>query len=282
MSENVLSAIRARYNTLSLAQQRVADYVLQNAGLVMTSSLADLADACAVSEPTVIRFLRKLDCESYQVFRVGIARELALDKPEAIYEELSSRDAPADIVSTVLASTARAIEDAGEIIDPASLSVLRDRAAEARRIFIIGMGASAAPAFDLRHKLLKLGMDADFSHDPHMINIMCGNLNERDLLVAFSHSGESRETLDGVRIAKANGCFAAAVTSYGRSSLAMLADCLLLSSSRETRYRSDAMTSRIIQMTIIDMIYLSLALKIGDSARRSIDRSRLAVAKNKT
>ena len=93
---------------------------------------------------------------------------------------------------------------------------------------------------------------------------------------------ESREALDGARIAKSGGCPVAAITSYGRSSLALLADRVVLSSSRETRYRSDAMTSRIIQMTIIDMIYLSLAISMGSSALESIDRSRVAVAKNKT
>lgn len=282
MSENVLSTIRAKYNTLSAAQRTVADFVLENAERVMTSSLGDLADSCGVSEPTVIRFLRKLECDSYQVFRVNIARELASNKPDPIYEEVGREDDVTDIADKVLASTARSIEDAAEIIDCGELAATRDLISKARRILIIGMGASAAPAFDLHHRLSKLGLDAAFSHDPHMINIMCGNLTPSDLLVVISHSGESREALDGAKIAKAGGCPIAAITSYGRSSLALMSDRVLLSSSRETRYRSDAMTSRIIQMTIIDMIYISLAISLGDDALVSIDRSRVAVAKNKT
>ncbi len=282
MSANVLSTIRAKYNTLSAAQRTVADYVLGNAESVMTSSLGDLADACSVSEPTVIRFLRKLDCDSYQVFRVNIARELASGKPDPIYEEVGREDKAADIVDKVLASTARSIEDAAEVIDRDALAAVRDLITRSRRILIIGMGASAAPAYDLHHKLIKLGLDAAFSHDPHMINIMSGNLKKGDLLVVFSHSGESREVLDGARIAKKGGASLAAITSYGRSSLALLSDSVLLSSSRETSYRSDAMTSRIIQMTIIDMIYIALAIELGDEGLELINRSRVAVAKNKT
>ena len=282
MSANVLSTIRAKYNTLSAAQRIVADYVLDNAERVMTSSLGDLADACSVSEPTVIRFLRKLDCDSYQVFRVNIARELASGKPDPIYEEVGRDDKAADIVDKVLASTARSIEDAAEVIDRDALAATRDLITRSRRILIIGMGASAAPAYDLHHKLIKLGLDAVFSHDPHMIHIMSGNLKKGDLLVVFSHSGESREVLDSARIAKKGGASLAAITSYGRSSLALLSDSVLLSSSRETSYRSDAMTSRIIQMTIIDMIYIALAIELGDEGLELINRSRVAVAKNKT
>ena len=115
-----------------------------------------------------------------------------------------------------------------------------------------------------------------------MINIRCSILKEGALLIAFSHSGESREILDGVRCAKAAGAAVAAVTSYPKSSLATAADALLLSSSQEMQYRSDSMISRIIQMTIIDMIYVRCALKMGGSAHEFINRSRLAVAKNKT
>lgn len=282
MSANVLSTIRAKYNTLSAAQRTVADYVLGNAERVMTSSLGELAGACSVSEPTVIRFLRKLDCDSYQVFRVNIARELASGKPDPIYEEVGRGDGAAEIAEKVLASTARSIADAAEVIDRDELAAVRDAIIGAGKILIVGMGASAAPAYDLHHKLIKLGLNAEFSHDPHMINILCGNLKSGDLLVVFSHSGESREVLDAARIARSAGCPLAAITSYGRSSLALLCDHVLLSSSRETRYRSDAMTSRIIQMTIIDMIYISLAISMGDDALESIDRSRVAVAKNKT
>lgn len=88
--------------------------------------------------------------------------------------------------------------------------------------------------------------------------------------------------LDGVRIARSLECPVLAVTSYARSSLAVNATCILLSSSPETRYRSDAMTPRIIQMTIIDMIYITLALRMGESALYRINRSRVAVARNKT
>jgi len=42
------------------------------------------------------------------------------------------------------------------------------------------------------------------------------------------------------------------------------------------------MTSRIIQLVIIDILYVLLSVKKGNEAIASIQKSRLAVAKNKT
>jgi DNA-binding MurR/RpiR family transcriptional regulator len=199
-----------------------------------------------------------------------------------IYDEVRNSDSVGQIIGKVIASTARSVEDSREIIDSAAVESIRDAILKAERIVVTGIGASSAIAFDLSHKLLKLGLNATFSHDPHMINIMCGNLTRKDLLITFSHSGESREMLDAVKLASKSSCPIAAVTSYPRSSLALFATWVVLSSSKETQYRSDTLTSRIIQICVIDMLYISLAVKMGKPALDSINRSRVAVAKNKT
>lgn len=124
MDNHLLGRIRARYNTFSSSQQQVADYVLSHADTVMMSSLSDFAKACGVSEPTIMRFLRKLDCDSYQVFRVGIAQELAHGSAENIYEEVSEEDTQAMIRDKVIHHTVRSLEDAKEIIDAAALDHL--------------------------------------------------------------------------------------------------------------------------------------------------------------
>lgn len=286
-NSNAFALIRSRYNTLSASQRAVADYVLNNAESVMTKSLSDLAAACSVSEPTVMRFLHKLDYESYQVFRVNIAQELtradvASGGSLPIYDEVQTSDGIPEIIEKVVLSTAQSITDSREIIVPAALEGIRDAILCAKHIVVTGIGASSAIAFDLHHKLLKLGLSTSFSHDPHMINIMCGNLTEKDLLITFSHSGESREMLDAVKLASDRSCKVAAITSYPRSSLALSSDWVVLSSSKETKYRSDTLTSRIIQICVTDMLYISLALKMGKPALESINRSRVAVAKNKT
>lgn len=283
MRTGLLALIRTKYNTLSQAQQAVADYVLANPAAVIMSTLSDIASLANVSETTIIRFLHKLNYSSYQVFRVKIAQEISTGKTDGIYDEVTEGDSVPNVVDKVIQSTARAIQDSEQIIDPEQIEILVNNLLHARHILIIGMGSSAAQAYDMCHKLLKLDIPCcTYSHDPHLINIRAANMAEKDLLIIFSHSGESREVLDGARFAAANGCTVAAITSYPRSTLSSMSDIVILSSSRETNFHSDAMISRIIQLSIIDMIYIALVLKIGKKALKDINQSRIAVAGNKT
>jgi len=281
LDTSVFSLIRARYNTLSPDQGRIADYVLQNPKLVMLGSLADVAAACKVSETTIIRFLRKLDYSSYQVFKVNIAQELSSSKTSAVYEEVSVDDDTELIMKKVVQSTVRSITDSQQVIKPADIDKVIGMLMNARKVLIVGVGASAAIANDFYHKMLKVGLNAVVCNDPHLMNIISMGLTKDDLIVAFSHSGESREILSAVTLAKEQSCPVAAVTSFPKSRLSGLADAVILSSSLETQLRSDAMTSRIIQLVIIDILHISLVVRLGSKAEENVRKSRLAVALNK-
>lgn len=282
MEGSVFALIRTKYNILSPTQKEVADYVLNHPQEVILFSLNELAAACRISETTVVRFLHKLGYDSYQVFRVRMAQELSGETSNVAYGEVSPEDSVDDIMNKVIQSTLRSISDSREMINPEAVEELTRLILGAGRIVVIGVGASAVIAQDSYHKLTKLGISAVCCSDPHLINIISGQLSKGELLLAFSHSGESREILDGVVFAREGGGSVAAITSYPRSTLARESDCVLLSSSLETRFRSDAMSSRIIQLVIIDILYVNLAVRMQEKAAHSIEKSRLAVAKNKT
>ncbi len=281
-NRNVLVLIRTNYNILSTSQKKVADYVLANPELVMTTSLVDLAEGGNVSEPTVFRFLRKLGYDSYQVFRVDLAQTLAEGKDDNFYSEINEQDDAGEIRDKVLAFTANCFNDGKQIISAESLKTAANMIEKSEHIVTIGVGASYCMAYDLYHKLMRLGISSQVTNDTHMMNILCSRLTENDMLICFSHSGESREILEALRIAKKGGAGTVAVTSYKNSTATVLADCSILSSSYETHYRADSMTSRILQLGIIDMLYILLVLHDRDKRQAEINRSRLAVARNKT
>ena len=281
-NKDVLALIRTNYCILSDSQKRVADYVAANAELVMTTSLVDLAEGSNVSEPTVFRFLRKLGYDSYQVFRVDLAQTLAEGKDDNFYSEIDELDDARCIRDKVLTSTASCFDDGRHIISAESLERAADRIEKSRHIVTVGVGASFCMAYDMYHKLMRLGISSQVTNDTHMMNILCSRLTADDMLICFSHSGESREVLDALRIAQQGGAYTVAITSYKNSTATVLADCCILSSSHETHYRADSMTSRILQLGIIDMLYILLVLHDRDKRQAEINKSRLAVARNKT
>lgn len=278
---NLFSQIRTRYHVLSPAQKHIADFVLNHSEQVILCSLGDLAEKCDTSETTILRFLRKLGFDSYQVFRVKIAQDLSNNSTQAIYEEIHNTDTPEQIRQKVILSTVDSIQDLNNLISDEMLEQVAGMMIDARKILFCGVGASGVIAIDAFHKFFRLGFDGFYYNDTHFMNIACAHADEDTLVVVISHSGESRDILEAASLAKENAAKVVVLTSYIHSSAAKFADVVLLSSSNETKYRSDAMVSRILQLVIVDILYVNVVLKLGNKGIDSINKSRLAVAKKK-
>lgn len=282
MHHAIFAGIRTNYHRLSAPQKNVADYILEHREEIIRKTLAETARACQVSEPTVLRFLRKIDYTSYQIFRIDLARELAGSPSEINYDNIRIDDSVHDIKQKIAQATAQAVLDSATGLNTESLDECIRLILQARCILVIGVGSSGAIALDLYHKLIKLGRLAIIERDPHMMNIMITNLDANDLVIAISHSGESQEILDVTTSAVSHKVPVAAVTSYQQSSLAQSAQVVLNSSTQETALRPDAMTSRIIQLLVIDILFVSILTSLGQTALDKVHSSRLAVARHKT
>ena len=279
--QSLFTDIRTKYNTLSPTQKQVADFILNNSEQVILLSITDLAEKCNTSETTVVRFLHKLGFKSYQVFRVRMAQEITEQSVQGIYEEITKEDSPEQIREKVILSTVNSLQDLNQLIDGKVLEQVADLIINSEKIIICGLGASGAVAMDAFHKLLRLGINVVAFTDNHLMSIACANATKNTAVLVITHSGESRDILEAVGLAQESQAHIIALTSYRHSSVTKVADCVLLSSSNETKFRSDAMTSRILQMVIIDMLYVSIVLKLGRSAVRCVNKSRLAVAAKK-
>ena len=281
MPNGVLATIRTKYHTLSSVQKVIADYIFAHISEIFLLPISELAAKCDTSETTVMRFLRKLDFDSYQVFRVNIAQEIPHEHLESIYGEIDRGDAIELLMEKVIVSTARSIKDLQQMITSEDIKKAAALMKSARAINFIGIGSSSFIAFDAYHKFLRLGMQVMASADAHLMCIMASQTTDRDLVIAVSHSGESRDILDCVKLAKKNNASVIAFTSYRNSSITKYSDVVLLSSANETKYRSDALVSRILQLVIIDILYVAIVLEMGPAAVERINRSRLAVAGKK-
>lgn len=279
--QSLFTDIRTKYNTLSPTQKQVANFILNNSEQVILLSITDLAEKCNTSETTVVRFLHKLGFKSYQVFRVRMAQEITEQSVQGVYEEITKEDSAEQIREKVILSTANSLQDLNKIIDGEVLERVIDLMISSEKILICGLGASGAVAMDAFHKFLRLGLNVSAFTDNHLMSIGCAHATPNTTVLAITHSGESRDILEAVGLAQEAHAHIVAFTSYQHSSVTKLAECVLLSSSNETKFRSDAMTSRILQLVIIDMLYVSIVLKLGRSAVRSVNKSRLAVAAKK-
>lgn len=280
--DEILTNIRTKYNTLSKTQKVIADFILKNATRIPMFSITELAKACNTSETTVMRFLKKLNYNSYQVFRVKIAQATTEEPSTSINDDLNPHDDPETIKQKIIGHTLSAINDINVLLPSSILERAITMIRSAKRIMIYGVGASGAIALDAYHKFSSIGLDVRSYPDPHLMNTTCTQANSNDLMLAISHTGESLEVNHAVQIAKENGAKIIGLTSFSNSTLAKLSDLYLLSSTNDNKYRSEAMASRIVQLTIVDILYTATFMQDEKHYYKALNASRIAVSKNKT
>ncbi|RCV51691.1 MurR/RpiR family transcriptional regulator [Marinitenerispora sediminis] len=274
--------IRALMPSLAPAEQRVAQRIVDDPEGVAASSITQLAEDCATSEATVIRFCRTIDFSGYRELRLTLATEAG----QARGARESAREAPGDIspddtlvtvVEKIAYADARAVEDTGAQLDVDVLHDVIEVLSTARRIEIYGVGASAFVAADFQQKLHRIGLASYAWSDTHVMLTSAALLDERDVAIGVSHSGATIDTMDALAEARRHGARTVAITNFLRSPITETADLVLTTAARETTFRSGATASRLAQLTVIDCVFVGLAqLRYADS-RRALETTYQAV-----
>jgi len=227
-----------------------------------------------------VKFYKKLNLKSFQQFKVLLAQSISKAPLEIVYEDVSDEDDTRTITEKIFKATVRAILDTLDTIDTESVEKAVNLFKNATRIVFIGFAASAAVAFDAFHKFTRLGKNCLFANDDHIIATILAVANPSDLLVAVSHTGETKSIVNFAKKAHEIGMQVVAITGNKKSSLAKVADVVLVTNTKETRIRTDAMTSRIVQLVILDTIYTLLVAR-DPKLIEYLNKSRLAVSELK-
>jgi DNA-binding MurR/RpiR family transcriptional regulator len=267
----LLEHIRMQTAGLSPAEQRVSRQVLSSPGEVLELSVTELAARSETSVGTVMRFCSRLGFRGYQDLKLKLARTV-IPEADSLADEVTEADSDAAVVTKVLASSATAIAHASDLVDTHAFSAIVDGLVTAEKVVFAAVGTSAPLASDISYRLTSLGINASFVPDPHVQHVTARMLGARDLCFAISHTGSTQETLAVMRTAAETGATTAALTSFTSSPLTEIVQHRLVAGSRETSYRIEAMTSRLVHLAILDALHVATVLR-RPGAREALDAS---------
>lgn len=265
---DVLVRIRGAVPGLQPAEQRVAATVLDDPAAAAQLSINALATGSDTSTATVMRFCRAVGVGSYPRLRLALAaaaaRENALEPPAG--GGIDVHDTLAQVVSKIIYNEARALEETGAHLDIDVLRAGVEAVAGARRIDIIGVGASGFVGQDLHQKLHRIGLLAFVWTDAHAALTAAALLGPSDVAIGISHSGTTADVVDPLRLAAGRGATTLALTNFAGSPITRDADLVLTTAVREMPLRSGATASRIAQLAVVDCLFVGVAQLSYDAA----------------
>lgn len=270
-----LLKIRSLYNSFTKKEKKIADYVLNNSNVIYMS-ITELAEACDVGETTIIRFCRKLGTKGYQEFKLVLAREM-VSPEEDVHQNIGPLDDLESIIKKTTQANISAIEDTVKVVSSDELDKAINAILNADKVDIYGVGASAFTAGDAKYKLMRIGINAEAIGDPHIQCMSTVNLTPKSVAMGISFSGSTKDTVDSLTLAKKAGAFTIAITNYEKSPITKVADAVLLTSAKETPLRSGALTSKIAQLHIIDILYTCIAIKKKEKSYEMLNKTAEAV-----
>lgn len=269
---SMLALIRHSSKTMPPTARRIATFIEGHAQEVIRMSVTEVAEQTDSSEGSVVGVCRRLGIGGFQELKLLLARDL-VDPVRLIQEDLSETDTVADVCEHVFSAHIASLQDTRGLLDTGSLLRAVEVLRAARRIEVYGIGSSAPVAEDLGYRLLRLGREVKVVTDSHIQAVSAAMADPDTAVVTVSHSGSTVETVLATRLAREAGARTIGITRMGTSPLARHCEIILYTIANETRYRPEAMSSRVAQLAIIDTLVSCCALS---DAQRSIARLELS------
>jgi RpiR family carbohydrate utilization transcriptional regulator len=271
-----VSAILARIHmmrpTLGPAVQRIADFIVQHPQDVVHMSVSEVAERTNASEGSVVGLCKSLGASGFQQLKIVLAQEI-VQPVQLIHEDLEPGDKASKVMAKIFHSDVQTLLDTQATLSAAAVEKAVKLIRAAKRIEIYGIGSAATIAEDAHYRMLRIGLNAKAVVDSHVQAISASLTGPDVAVVTVTHSGSTHETVTATRLAKEAGAKTIVITNFGKSPIQEFSDVLLLTMARETNFRTEAMTSRLAQLAIIDVLIACLALADYDRSVRVLRKT---------
>jgi|SRR4051794_7408113 RpiR family transcriptional regulator, carbohydrate utilization regulator len=250
--------INAAMSRLRDSEKKIIEFIEQNQDEIIHLSITEVAERSETSEASVVRLCKRLGYKGFQDLKINLAKEVIAPEKQ-IHEVIEKGDDVVMIKKKVFQSNIQALYDSIEVCNDEELRKAVDAISNARFIEFYGTGGSGTVALDAHHKLLKLGIKS-FAYNDTILQAMSASvLTNQDVVIGISHTGSNTDVLAALKLAKEAGATIICITNSSKSPITKISDIILQTASNETLFRTDAISSRIAQLTIIDILVASVA-----------------------
>ena len=264
MNSGILK-INEYYKTFTKKEKKLADFLLKNINEASVLTISELSKKSGVSCSTINRFAITLGYKGFKEFIRDMYHEAnSLPIQENVYEINHENPLNMDIdtvIKVVCNLNIESIRNSLMMIEETKVLKAIEAIHKAPRVVVYALSGSVAPALDLKFKFQRLGINCEVYDNPHSLILSATTLKSKDVVIALSYTGETKEILDALKYVKENGAKIIGITMVGNNSLSKICDICIEHSSVDKGLRTYSTRSRVVQENIIDILYIGLCTK---------------------
>lgn len=267
--------------SFSDTEKKIANYLEELGTEVVNKTLANLANETGISEGSFYKFVKKLGFDGFQHFKISIASSTTpVEEPKYMtpFSDITKEDSPYVIGQKVLSSTEKALSNLLLFIEEEDIVSALNLINKSDTLHFFGQGASSILAYDTYHKFHRSHYRCNYIGDYHMQLSYSTKLGPNDCVFLFSHSGKTIETIEVAKILRENNAKIITLTGNPHSELVNLSNSSLIIYSEESIFRSEALTAKMLYLTLIDILYVNIMYKEEEKNTKSLDKIRKAIS----
>lgn len=272
---SILLKIQDDFVKLSNANKKIAKFIINSPNKFATLSGNELSKQIDVSPASITRFCTLFGFANFFDLKIALSKEITTLES---FLDTTNQD---DLAKQILNHTSLALSETYKNISSDSMQKAASLLNNANRILCMGIGASDLVAQDLTQKLLRLEKNVTSFTDPDLRKVALLQFEPTDVFVGVSYSGEKEETCVLAELAKKRNIKIISITKNDENRLANLADVPLKVIAYEKMYRSSAVSSRIAQLYIVDVLFYTYGFYYQEKHFEKFRRTYEVVNQNK-
>lgn len=278
---DVFDRISTLYNSFTKSEKRLADYILKERDQIMFMSITELAEKSKVGESGIFRFCKNLGLKGYQEFKISVAQSINSEENDTtrnIDTEILLNDSLEVLAGKVKQTNISALDQTYNLLDYEDLDKAVDKIIAAERIRFFGIGSSLITAMEGQNKFLRVTNKAEVIIDSHFQVMTAAQMNEREVAIIISYSGQTKDSIEVARMAKESGAFVIAITRFSKSPMTAYADVTLLCGANEGPLQGGSLSAKISQLYLLDVLYFEYFKKTFEESKENKEKTARAVA----
>ncbi|NCC79770.1 MAG: MurR/RpiR family transcriptional regulator [Clostridia bacterium] len=278
---DIFDRISTLYNSFTKSEKRLADYILKERDQIMFMSITELAEKSKVGESGIFRFCKNLSLKGYQEFKISVAQSLNSEENDTtrnIDTEILLNDSLDVLAGKVKQTNISALDQTYNLLDYKDLDLAVEKIIAAERIRFFGIGSSLITAMEGQNKFLRVTNKAEVIIDSHFQVMTAAQMNEREVAIIISYSGQTKDSIEVARMAKESGAFVIAITRFSKSPMTAYADVTLLCGANEGPLQGGSLSAKISQLYLLDVLYFEYFKKTFEVSKENKEKTARAVA----
>ena len=192
---------------------QIIEYIRKNKNEFINQSIQKTAKELFTVPNTLVRFSKKLGYNGFSELKFGLRQDM---DTEDIESECKNKILTTDIPETILKTL--------ELIDSETIDKVVRKIKDARKVMFLGIGDSIYFCEMFAKNIRCVGKRIEFFYHRHDMLYNVENCESKDVYIALSVSGESKDIIEAVEKAKARGSYIISITHLSENTLSKISD----------------------------------------------------------